>query len=213
MRRTAGRILLSIGVVALLGAAAGGARLEGRVVLDVPGLALADVGEIVVYLDAPGVAELPAEAPPVIRQKAARFAPSFLAVARGQSIDMLNDDGIFHNVFSFSAPNDFDLGLYASGRSRSVRFDHPGPVRIYCSIHEDMAGTIFVSPTPWFTQLREDGTFQIDSVPPGDYVLRTWTPVLPETAQRVAIRDRSHVVSVVIRATSSSASGSAPPAE
>ena len=192
------------------------ATVAGRAELRVPGLALADVGPVVVYLEGRGpVAAPPQVSAPRIHQHAARFDPEFLAVALGESVEMVNDDGIFHNVFSFSAPNDFDLGLYASGRSRSVRFEHPGPVRIYCSIHEDMAGTIFVSPTRWFAKATPDGTFEIDSVPPGTYVLRTWSPTLPSTATPVEVEAGDNHVDVEIAASGAGSAepGSGPGAE
>ena len=144
---------MRLGLAALLccvalPAAAQDASVAGRVTLAVEGVRLADLGQTVVYLAAEGA---PAPAPAkraTIRQRNAYFAPDFLAIAVGQSVDMPNDDAIFHNVFSFSKPNDFDLGLYPAGESRHVTFEHAGVVKIYCSIHETMSGTIFVSPSP-----------------------------------------------------------------
>jgi plastocyanin len=69
-----------------------------------------------------------------MHQREARFAPPFLAIAAGQSVAMENDDAIYHNVFSFSKSNDFDLGLYPAGESRTVTFRYAGVVRTYCSI-------------------------------------------------------------------------------
>ena len=169
--------------------ATAGARAEdlrGRVVLDLPGTRLADLGPVVVYLaPEPGVAVPPATRPASLHQKDAAFAPRFLAVQAGQSVAMLNDDQIFHNVFSYSKPNDFDLGLYAAGESRDVTFKHPGAVKLYCSIHESMNGTIFVAPTPWFAVADADGRFALRGVPPGKHRLRTWNEKLPDTEQTV----------------------------
>ena len=44
----------------------------------------------------------------------------------------------YHNVFSLSKAKRFDLGRYAAGRSKSVRFDRPGVVRVFCDIHSHM---------------------------------------------------------------------------
>jgi plastocyanin len=143
-------LLTALAALALGALTAGAARAEGvlrgRVTLDLPGTALADLGPVVVYLDGDGAAKAPAGATPAVHQKDARFAPAFLAVGVGQNVSMPNDDRIFHNVFSYSKPNDFDLGLYASGESRTVPFRHPGLVKLYCSIHESMNGAIFVAP-------------------------------------------------------------------
>ena len=102
------------------GAAAG--EVRGRVSLRVDGVRLADLGPVVVFLEGAD-GRIPFEPPghtPRIHQKNATFSPSFLVVAAGQTVAMPNDDVIFHNVFSYSKPNRFDLGLFPKGSSRSV---------------------------------------------------------------------------------------------
>jgi plastocyanin len=170
------------------GPSAGGVR--GRVVLDLAGASVADVGPVVVFLDGidKPLSFAPPEQQPAVHQRDARFAPSFIAVAAGTTVQMPNDDAIFHNVFSYSKPNDFDLGLYPAGQSRSVTFRYPGVVKAYCSIHESMNGTIYVSPSPWFTTAGASGTFSIAGVPPGRYKLETWCEKLPATEREIAIR-------------------------
>lgn len=189
-RRRHGLLLASLAVLA--GTAQAG-EVRGRVSVDLGGLALADVTPVVVYLE-PVLGETAWRTPAaaVLRQRHATFQPGFLVVARGQTVEMPNDDTIFHNVFSFSAPNDFDLGLYPAGRSRSVTFEHPGPVRLYCSIHESMNATVFVAPTPWFAQVSQDGRFAIPDVPDGRWRLRTWTEKLPSVERRLEV-DRGPV--------------------
>jgi plastocyanin len=183
------RTTLVAGLLAIGSAAAAG-ELRGRVQLELPGLRLADVGPIVVYLEPAEGQSVPAPpAAATLRQKSAKFTPPFQAVARGQTIEMPNDDDIFHNVFSFSAPNDFDLGLYAAGAKRSVSFRHPGPVRIYCSIHESMSATIFVAPTPWFALTDAEGRYAMRGAPAGQYRLRTWSEKLPAIARSVTLDD------------------------
>lgn len=166
------------------------ASVAGRLTLAVEGVRLADLGQTIVYLSD---ASARAAAPPrqtraVIRQRNAWFAPDFLAIAVGQSVDMPNDDAIFHNVFSFSKPNDFDLGLYPAGESRRVTFSHPGVVKIYCSIHESMSGTIFVSPSPWFGIARASGEYEIDGIPPGRHTLTVWNEKLPQAVREIVLQ-------------------------
>jgi plastocyanin len=180
-------------VVIVLVAAATSARAEGdvrgRVTLDLPGMRLADLGPVVVYVAAePGVAAPPPATIPLLHQKDAAFLPAFLAVAAGQKVAMPNDDLIFHNVFSYSKPNDFDLGLYAAGDSRTVTFAHPGVVKLYCSIHESMNGIVFVAPTPWFAVADSEGRFALRGVPPGSHRIRTWNEKLPDTEQITTVR-------------------------
>jgi plastocyanin len=178
-------VLVLVAGWAAAGAAAEPGALRGRVTLDLPGTTLADVVPVVVYLDGPG--GKPPVAPASVHQRNARFSPSFLAVAAGQPVEMPNDDHIYHNVFSYSRPNDFDLGLYPAGESRTIRFEHAGAVKIYCSIHESMNGAIFVSPTPWFATVGADGRFELAGVPAGRHRLRTWAERLPSTSQEVSV--------------------------
>lgn len=172
------------------------ARIEGRLQLEVPDASLADLGPVVVFLDpVDGAPPFPTPRERVaIDQEGARFIPSFRAIVRGQTVDMPNRDAIFHNVFSFSPSNEFDLGMYPAGESRSVTFDHPGVVKVYCSIHERMSATIWVAPTPWFAVATPAGRFSIDAVPPGRYRLRTWTERLPETEARISLAEGQRMV-------------------
>jgi plastocyanin len=181
-------LLLAAGAGAA--AAAGPGTLRGRATLSLPGLALADVQPVVIYLEPlDGRAPAPsASLRPTVHQRDARFAPRFLAVAAGQTVEMPNDDAIYHNVFSYSKPNDFDLGLYPAGQSRAVTLRHAGAVKLYCSIHESMTGAIFVAPSPWFAVLGADGRFAITDVPAGRYELATWSERLPTTRREIALR-------------------------
>jgi plastocyanin len=175
-------------VVAATASSAEDASLSGRLSVPLGRLRLADIGHAVVYLepvDAPAPAPLTETSE--LRQHAARFRPDFLVVAVGEKVLMPNDDTIFHNVFSYSRPNDFDLGLYRSGESRALQFDHAGPVRLYCSIHERMNGLIFVTPTRLFALPSATGEFRIEGVPPGRYRVRVWSERLPELARDLSI--------------------------
>jgi plastocyanin len=187
--RTSRRLLAALLLaLAPLGVAAA-AEVRGRVSLGVAGADLASAGPIVVYLEGVDGA-LPFEPPKrklEIQQKDAQFSPSFLVIAAGETVEMPNDDVIFHNVFSYSTPNDFDLGLYPRGESRSKTFQYPGVVRFYCSIHESMNGTIFVAPSLWHTLAAPDGSFTLRDVPPGRYRLRTWNRRLPPATQIVDV--------------------------
>jgi plastocyanin len=159
------------------------------VLLDVEGVTLHDTGALVVYLDLPSGAS-PRPVPSAvskIRQRNATFTPSLLVVTAGQSIELANDDTIFHNVFSYSAPNDFDLGLYPKGESRRVRLQHPGVVRLYCSIHETMNATVFVAPSVHHAIASDSGDFELRDVPPGRYRLRTWSERLPAASLAVEV--------------------------
>jgi plastocyanin len=101
-------------------------------------------------------------------QKNKTFQPRVLAVPVGSTVEFPNNDGIYHNVFSLSAPQPFDLGLYRAGESRSRTFTGPGIYRVFCNIHPQMTAVIVVAPSGFTTVASSDGRFTLD-LPPGRY--------------------------------------------
>src|SRR2546428_1554411 len=132
----------------------------------------AELRNVVIYLEPapPGVAAQPPSAGrPVMKQEGLAFEPHVLPVLVGSTVEFPNEDPIFHNVFSLSKAASFDLGRYPRGSSKSVRFDEPGIVKVFCHIHSDMSAVIVVLDNPFFTSPDTQGRFQIDGIPPGDY--------------------------------------------
>ena len=130
----------------------------------------------VVYLDtAPrGAFEQAESVHAVMNQRNEAFVPHVIAITTGSTVDFPNGDRIYHNVFSLSKPATFDLGRYAAGRSKSVRFDRPGIVRVFCEIHSHMSAFILVFGHPFFTMTDTDGRYRLDNIPPGTYSVVAW---------------------------------------
>ena len=103
-----------------------------------------------------------------LTQKNKTFQPRVLAVPIGSTVDFPNNDGLYHNVFSLSAPQPFDLGLYRAGDSRSRTFTAPGVYRVFCNIHPQMSAVVVVAPTAYATVAATDGSYMLD-LPPGRY--------------------------------------------
>jgi len=117
-------------------------------------------------------------------QRGERFVPHIVAIGVGGTVDFPNSDPPFHNVFSLSDVRSFDLGRYATGKSKSVKFDKPGIVRVFCDIHAHMSAFIFVFAHPYFSVTDAQGRFRIDGVPPGTHTLVLWNETIdPETRQ------------------------------
>ena len=112
----------------------------------------------------------------VISMKDKSFAPHILVVTAGTRVDFRNDDPVYHNVFSLSRPNDFDLGLYSAGLFKSRTFSKPGPVNLLCNIHSSMEAFVYVVDTPYYAQAHADGRFMIKGLKPGRYLLEAWNP-------------------------------------
>jgi plastocyanin len=109
----------------------------------------------------------------VMLQKNKMFTPHLLPVTTGTTVDFPNADPFFHNAFSSYSGQIFDVGLYAPGTSRSVRFTRPGVVRVFCNIHPTMSAIILVLNTPYFAATAKDGSFEMN-LPPGDYDVKVF---------------------------------------
>ena len=82
--------------------------------------------------------------------KGKAFLPRVTVVPVGSTVDFPNEDPIFHNVFSVSGENRFDLDLYKRPKSGSWTFQAPGLVRVYCNIHPQMSGVVLVRDNAYF---------------------------------------------------------------
>jgi plastocyanin len=108
-------------------------------------------------------------------QKNKMFTPHLLVVPTGSQVEFPNRDPFFHNVFSLFNGRRFDLGLYESGTSRSVRFDREGVSYIFCNIHPEMGAVVLALSTPYYGVSGENGLVVLHNVPPGSYRLNIWS--------------------------------------
>lgn len=103
-----------------------------------------------------------------LQHKNKTFLPHVIAVPVGSTVSFPNDDPIFHNAFSLSQPEPFDMGLYRTGAAKQRAFGKPGVYHVFCNIHPQMAAFLVVAPTPHVTVADPDGVWRLD-VPPGRY--------------------------------------------
>jgi len=74
----------------------------------------AELRDFVVYIDHPAPAKAATTVIKTISQKGATFIPHVTPIVVGTTIELPNQDDIFHNVFSISESKQFDLELYNS---------------------------------------------------------------------------------------------------
>jgi plastocyanin len=130
----------------------------------------------VVWLEASGAPAPPQTPKVVMDQRNIAFVPHVLAVRVGTTVDLPNNDKVFHNVFSFRDGKKFDLGMYPKGTVKRVTFDKPGLARLFCNIHPNMAAYVMAVDSPYFAVSDHKGTFTIAGVPAGTYTYRAWHP-------------------------------------
>ena len=168
-------------------AAQAGEAVSGRVtVLEKDNRPAQDVDQAVIWLTGPNA---PAAEPTAVEMATEnkQFVPRLIMVPAGSTVSFPNHDPFNHNVFSLSPEHPFDLGLYGRGGARSVSFEHPGIIRVFCNVHAQMRAIVVVRETALVTQPGEDGTFRLTGVPPGDYLLHVWHERAPEITRPLRV--------------------------
>ncbi len=122
-----------------------------------------------------------------IVQREATFEPHVLPVVVGTTVRWPNDDDIFHNVFSMTETQDFNLGFYKKDKVPEVQFDRLGRVDVFCALHTNMHCIILVLPNPYFAVTDAKRRFVIKDVPPGKYRVRAWHERLPNQMRDVVV--------------------------
>lgn len=199
------RAWLALVLAALCPAGAAAAAITGRVDVRIeipefgtrPGIASLgappargrpDRSRSVVYLEqAPQTAFGPPPRRAEMDQQDETFVPYVLPISVGTTVDFPNSDPVYHNVFSLSRSRRFDLGRYARGQTKSVRFDRPGIVRVFCDIHSHMSAYVLVFAHSYFAATGPEGRYRIEGVPPGSYTLVVWTDGSERARREIAI--------------------------
>jgi hypothetical protein len=148
-----------------------------------------DRSDVLVFIDRVAGDFSPPFIHPALSQRDRRFTPHVLPVLKGTTVDFPNDDRIFHNVFSLSQNQPFDLDVYPPGESRSLTLNQPGWIKIYCHIHAQMTSHILVLDNPFFALTDERGRFVIPELADGEYLLRTWHEFGGQLQQQIAVED------------------------
>lgn len=178
-------------------AAPTGAVIEGKVAVQEPPHAAdapANPGEtpfseVVLYLDGfpAGTTFPPPAKEAMLIQRKKHFVPYILPVQVGSVVRFPNEDPIYHNVFSLSSVQPFNIGRYPNGPGKTVTFNKVGRIRVFCDIHSTMKANILVLPAPHFVFPRSDGTFRLENVPAGSYWVTAWHERLKAQQKPVTI--------------------------
>lgn len=122
-------------------------------------------------------------------QKNCRFDPHVLVVKAGASMDILNSDGILHNIHTFSEKNAaFNVAMPKFKKKLEKTFAAPEIIRATCDAHGWMSGWIVVSESPYTVVTDADGNFKLDNVPAGTYKVEVWHEKLGKVTKEVTVK-------------------------
>lgn len=183
--------------LALLASAchAGTGTIEGTVTVKDPAPPPPDpedvpFSNVLVYLDGfpAGTAFPPPAQEARLLQKKKRFHPYILPVQVGTTVRFPNDDDLFHNVFSLSKTQKFNIGRYPKGPGKTQVFSTVGRVRVFCDIHSFMKANILVLPSPHFVFPDRKGHYKIENAPEGTYYVMGFHDRLNTVSASVTVK-------------------------
>lgn len=132
--------------------------------------------------DAPADAHL-------LDQKGCKYTPHVSGIMVGQTLTIRNSDPTLHNVHALPEENEeFNNGQPFEGMTMDKTFDKVEVmVPFKCDVHPWMSAYMAVLDHPFFAVSGADGSYEIDGLPAGDYVLEAWHETLGAKTMDVSV--------------------------
>jgi plastocyanin len=125
---------------------------------------------------------------PAIDQNGCRFVPRIQIIPAGANVDIVNSDGILHNIHTWSKDNvAFNKAQPKFKKVMTEKFDKPEIFRISCDVHSWMNGWLVIAGHPYYALSDNAGSFKIADVPAGTYTLEYWHEKLGKQTKQVTV--------------------------
>jgi len=114
--------------------------------------------------------------PVVIDQQACVYTPRVVGARVGQTVQVKNSDMLLHNVDASSGKNNgFNVAQPRAGLVYEFKPKNEEiMLHLKCDVHNWMNAYVGIVTNPYFAVSNTMGTFEIDRVPPGTYMLEAW---------------------------------------
>lgn len=124
----------------------------------------------------------------VLDQNGCTFVPHVTIVPEGAECTILNNDGILHNLHTFSEANSpVNIAQPKFKKKITQTFDEAEIFPIKCDVHNWMNGYIVVADNPYYTKTDENGNFELSDVPAGTYTVQYWHETLGTQTVEVTV--------------------------
>ena len=124
-------------------------------------------------------------------QKESEYRPHVLAFPAGSTVEILNPDGILHNVHSYSKVNTpFNQAQPKFKKTLQVKIDKPEAIEVKCDVHGWMHGWLVATESPYVAVTDKSGSFKLTDVPAGSYTVEVWHEKLGKTSQKVTVKGK-----------------------
>ncbi len=129
-----------------------------------------------------------------IDQNKCDFLP-FLSVMKNKDKLMVrNSDPVLHNIHTYEQIGRAKKTVFNISQppelatiNKTVKLKRGTAMKLECDAHDFMHGYIFVAKNPYFSVVKDDGSFTIGNVPPGKYNIVAWHGFLGEKKGKVTV--------------------------
>lgn len=128
------------------------------------------------------------------------FQPYVQIIRDTADVYVVNYDPILHNIHAYE--------VYEGTRRSMFNFSQPNAmmedriplnlrrgnlITIDCNAHGWMASWLYTSPHPYITYTSADGAFDLPELPPGDFELVLWHPILGQKTAAINVAANSEL--------------------
>ena len=140
-----------------------------------------------------------------VKTQSCNFGPFSGVLASEDLIRLENNDSVKHVLHSYSVRGrkssilrsvhnrDIFPGSDIEVEFTTKHLKHSKVVAITCDRHDFMENRFYVVDNPYFSISDQHGHFTINQVPPGDYKLVVWHPVLGEKKQEITVGPHGNI--------------------
>jgi hypothetical protein len=149
------------------------------------------LANVFVYVKTGVSGTFPAPTAPVeIDQQGCNYTPHIVAMQANQPLKIKNSDDTLHNIHPRPTVNaEFNIGQPRKGMESTKTFEKKEVMfPVGCDVHPWMRAYISVLDHPFYAITKEDGSFEIKGLPPGDYEVEAYHEKLKTQTQKVTVK-------------------------
>jgi hypothetical protein len=151
------------------------------------------LADVLVYVKS-GLSESSFPTPSVpflLDQVGCEYHPQMVAIMVGQPLRIRNDDDTLHNIHPRPKVNkEFNVGQPRKGMETTKTFEKPElMIPTGCEVHPWMRAYISVLAHPFFSVTTEDGSYEIEGLPDGEYEVEAVHRELKSVTGTVSVKD------------------------
>jgi len=125
----------------------------------------------------------------LLDQNGCMYHPHVLGIQTGQTLTIRNSDAVLHNINTRSTDNrPFNISQPQAGMESTRSFNTAEVmIPVGCDVHGWMNAFIGVTAHPYHAVTGDDGSFTIEGLPPGEYVIEAWHETLGAQTMSVTV--------------------------